>query len=159
LLRGNKGAGIEQTKRKWIFPAETPEGEFCLDENGNEIEHSNAVCKCFIGTTVEASREVVRRSLLHEDNHPSFLSCTITYESQGIVEQEGEAMEGSVKESIAKLWKKLGDIPVDNDGCIEEPFIHLPTVNFPTGTNREDIWHWFEETFGVSVHSLMYPKE
>lgn len=22
---------------------------------------------------------------------------------------------------------------------------------FPTGTNREEIWHWFEEQFNISV--------
>ena len=36
------------------------------------------------------------------------------------------------KEYGTKLWEKFGDIPVDNDGCIEGPFIHLPTVNYPT---------------------------
>jgi hypothetical protein len=89
-----KGGVVESTKeeplaRKWIFMAEIPNGEFCLDENGNEIDRDDAVCKCFIGTIVEASREAVRRGILHEDKHPSFLSCAITYESQGIVEQEG----------------------------------------------------------------------
>ena len=28
--------------------------------------------------------------------------------------------------------------------------------DFPAGTFREDIWHWFEETFDVSVFELMY---
>lgn len=78
----------EPTIRKWIFRVEAQDEEFFLDENGNAIDNGDAVCKCFIGTTVEASREVVRRSLLHEDKHPSFLSSTITYESQGIVEQK-----------------------------------------------------------------------
>lgn len=27
---------------------------------------------------------------------------------------------------------------------------------FPSGTNREEIWHWFEETFDVRVADLMY---
>lgn len=61
------------------------------------------------------------------------------------------------KKLATKLWKKLGDIPIDEDECIDEPFTCPPIVNFPAGTDREYIWHWFEETFDVSVHSLMFP--
>jgi len=48
------------------------------------------------------------------------------------------------------LWGKLGDIPTDNNDCIELPFEH-----FSAGTNREDIWHWFESAFDVRVYDLM----
>ena len=49
------------------------------------------------------------------------------------------------------LWSRLGDTPIDDNECIEESFEH-----FAVGTFREDIWHWFEETFDVKVHDLMY---
>lgn len=39
------------------------------------------------------------------------------------------------------LWRLLGDIPVNDDGFIEESFL-----GFPVGTHREDIWHWFEDS-------------
>jgi len=45
-----------------------------------------------------------------------------------------------------KLWKELGDIPIDKNECIEEPF-----YNFPIGTDRFEIWNWFEDTFNLSV--------
>lgn len=48
------------------------------------------------------------------------------------------------------LWDTLGDVPVDDDGKIEEPFLE-----FPTGTDREEIWHWFEDSFDVSVYKLI----
>ena len=41
--------------------------------------------------------------------------------------------------TLHHLWKQLGDIPVGDDGATEEPFLH-----FDEGTDREDIWHWFE---------------
>lgn len=44
------------------------------------------------------------------------------------------------------LWNKLGDIPIDEQECIEEKFEH-----FEIGTHRETIWHWFEEKFNLSV--------
>jgi len=51
-----------------------------------------------------------------------------------------------------ELWSQLGDIPVNDDGEIETPFL-----NFEAGTDREEIWHWFEETFDLSVaEDLMY---
>lgn len=42
-------------------------------------------------------------------------------------------------------WDMLSDIPVADvhdefeDCAIEQPFLH-----FPAGTDREEIWHWFE---------------
>jgi len=48
------------------------------------------------------------------------------------------------------LWKKLGDIPTDDKDCIELPFQH-----FQVGTHREEIWHWFEDSFGIAVFDLM----
>lgn len=54
---------------------------------------------------------------------------------------------------ILDLWRQFGDIPMDpKTECLEEPF-----QDFPAGTHREDIWHWFEETFLISVaEDLMY---
>jgi hypothetical protein len=50
------------------------------------------------------------------------------------------------------LWADLGDVPVNDDGDIEEEWL-----GFPAGTDREEIWQWFEEEFGISVaEDLMY---
>lgn len=50
--------------------------------------------------------------------------------------------------ALAKeLWQRFGDVPMDPD--TEE--IEKEWNGFPAGTWREDIWHWFEETFNVSV--------
>jgi len=54
-----------------------------------------------------------------------------------------------------ELWKQLGNIPIDEDECIEENFL-----NFEIGTHREYIWHWFESEFNLSVvDDLMFNKE
>jgi hypothetical protein len=45
-----------------------------------------------------------------------------------------------------KLWSQLGDIPVDENGVIEEPYLH-----FPPETPVADIWHWFEAEHDCSV--------
>jgi hypothetical protein len=45
-----------------------------------------------------------------------------------------------------ELWQKLGNIPTNENDEIEEVFLH-----FPIGTDKFEIWHWFEETFDLSV--------
>ncbi len=48
--------------------------------------------------------------------------------------------------SYEQLWEMLGDIPTDDDEDIEEGFL-----DFPIGTHRYEIWHWFEKTFDISI--------
>jgi hypothetical protein len=57
--------------------------------------------------------------------------------------------EDAYKDLAKHLWKKLGDVPTDEegvDGGIDEDFLH-----FSKGTDVYDIWHWFESEFDVSV--------
>jgi hypothetical protein len=51
--------------------------------------------------------------------------------------------------TVEDLWSKLGDIPIDEDECIELKFLH-----FEIGTSRFEIWHWFEETFDIMIGGL-----
>ena len=53
-------------------------------------------------------------------------------------------------EPIEALWSKLGDIPVNDDGIIQESFLW-----WSKGTDREDIWHWFDEKYPGGVIKLM----
>ena len=47
------------------------------------------------------------------------------------------------------LWDCLTDVPVDEKECIETDWL-----DFPKGTHREEIWHWFEKEFEISIHDL-----
>lgn len=62
--------------------------------------------------------------------------------------------KSNITQRAQYIWQKLGDIPTDDDGNIEEAF-----HSFSVGTNREQIWHWIERTFNISVHELMFPSE
>jgi hypothetical protein len=42
-------------------------------------------------------------------------------------------------EEIRKLWDEFSAIPVDNDDRIEEGF-----KDFPAGTDRFEVWRWFD---------------
>ena len=55
-------------------------------------------------------------------------------------------------ENLEELWAEFGDVPMNpKTECIESDWLH-----FPAGTHREEIWHWFEETFDCRVADLMY---
>ena len=44
------------------------------------------------------------------------------------------------------LWEILGDIPVNENDEIETKFLH-----FEVGSDKFDIWDWFEKEFDLSV--------
>lgn len=50
----------------------------------------------------------------------------------------------------SKLWELLGDIPVNEYDEIEIDF-----AGFSAQTPREDIWHWFDKQFDLSVAQRM----
>jgi hypothetical protein len=44
-------------------------------------------------------------------------------------------------EELQNLWDQFGDVPLQEDtDDIDEEFLH-----FPIGTDRFEIWHWFED--------------
>lgn len=42
-------------------------------------------------------------------------------------------------EEIKKLWDEFSEIPVDDDDRILRDF-----RDFPAGTDRFEVWHWFD---------------
>ena len=57
------------------------------------------------------------------------------------------------RKAILELWETLGDIPVDDNQCIELPFLH-----FGEGTALTDVWDWFEEELDYPVYLLQRGK-
>lgn len=53
-----------------------------------------------------------------------------------------------------KLWNEFSDIPLDENECIDEDF-HF----WPKGTDRYEIWYWFEELSPNGIVELLYGKE
>ena len=53
---------------------------------------------------------------------------------------------------LEALWADLADVPVDSDTekLEEDWFI------FPKGTDKEDIWHWFDDRHSKGVAYLLY---
>ena len=62
-------------------------------------------------------------------------------------------MKRTLKE-LQELWNELSDIPVNENDEIEEDFL-----DFPSGTDKFDVWHWFDERCPNNLHDdLMYFK-
>lgn len=54
--------------------------------------------------------------------------------------------------AMEELWEQFGDVSMNPETeCIEEEF-----RGFPVGTNREEIWHWFDERYSKGIAYLMY---
>lgn len=55
-------------------------------------------------------------------------------------------------EELEALWEQLADVPANPDTeKLEEPYLH-----FPVGTDKEDIWRWFDKRHSQGVAYLLY---
>lgn len=53
---------------------------------------------------------------------------------------------------LEELWVSFADVPMNPETeCIEEKF-----MGWEPGTNREEIWHWFDERYSKGVAFLLY---
>ena len=52
-------------------------------------------------------------------------------------------------EDLRQLWTLFGDIAIDDYDLIMEPF-----MDWPAGTDRFDIWHWFDKLYSGGVNEL-----
>ena len=53
-------------------------------------------------------------------------------------------------QQAVEQWDQFQDIPIDDNECIDVPFLH-----FEAGTTRFDIWHWFEEHYDINIGDLI----
>lgn len=73
-------------------------------------------------------------------------SCTVA-----ICEPSGEPSHTVGEFDIQDLWEQFGKVPMNEETeCIEADWLQ-----FKKGTHREEIWHWIEREFRVSVAALM----
>jgi hypothetical protein len=54
-------------------------------------------------------------------------------------------------EVAKKLWKELGDIPVNEDNDLDADFVTHNGTIFEVGTDKFEVWNWFEDNFNISV--------
>ena len=97
-----------------------------------------------------------------EENFKKFLNQIISFAKRQILGNYAFEIGGVVYYKlddieIEKLWNELTDIPFDeseNDLVLSEDWFV-----FDKGTEREDIWHWFDEHHSKGVGWLMNEYE
>ena len=52
-------------------------------------------------------------------------------------------------DDLEKLWEIFGEVSINDNDKIEDYFL-----DFPVGTNRFEIWHWFDEKYPEGVAKL-----
>jgi hypothetical protein len=63
-----------------------------------------------------------------------------------------DAMEYT-DEILEEIWDQFGDIPInDNDEIV------LPFYIWPAGTDRFEIWKWFDQKHSKGVHYLVHER-
>jgi hypothetical protein len=55
-----------------------------------------------------------------------------------------------ILEVAQSLWSALGDIPVNEDDELDADFVNSFNT-FEKGECKFEVWHWFENTFNLSV--------
>ena len=58
-------------------------------------------------------------------------------------------------DELERSWKALGDVPISDDGLLEESF-RTAEAYFGKGTRLDDVWHWFDEQHPFGIKYLMY---
>ncbi len=87
--------------------------------------------------------KVMEKSTTSEiDNLIEILAMTDITSPKYLIDR---AVEKTVTEA-KRLWAELGDIPINEDEEIDIDW-HI----FSKGTDRQEIWHWFENEFDLSV--------
>lgn len=101
--------------------------------------------------TEEGYKPVILR---REDGATVYVPDSDIYYEWEIIETtlEGEPPTlGERDKKLEELWDEFGDVPMDAEECIEDPFL-----SFPAGTDREDIWCWFDERYSKGVAYLLH---
>ena len=52
---------------------------------------------------------------------------------------------------LENLWRDFADVPIDEDERLEEDWF-----KYKKGTDKEDIWHWFDKKHSKGVYYLLY---
>ena len=54
-------------------------------------------------------------------------------------------------EELRGLWLLFSDVSITDEDCIEEEYL-----GFPAGTNRFDVWRWYDARWPGGVYNLAY---
>lgn len=59
---------------------------------------------------------------------------------------------------LETMWRELEDVPVDENESGELILVE-DWYQFKAGTERDEIWHWFDKLYSYGVYSLLYGRK
>lgn len=91
--------------------------------------------------------------------------CSMCLDEDGTCNWDGQT--GICYRMVERLWKDLTDVPFqeDEDGrlILEKEYVMKCGTRviktLPAGTDREEIWHWFDEMHPKGVAYLLNGEE
>lgn len=104
-------------------------------------------------TYMSQHKEVMERMLECLDK---YADCNVPYNTTvDIVIKDVAKNILLCDEVLETLWRAFGDVPINDDDEIEDPFL-----DYPSGTNRFEVWLWFDRNYSRGIAGLACaPKE
>lgn len=78
--------------------------------------------------------------------------CPVCYNTGGLMDVDSGSSFTDME--LKRLWEMFGNIPVGDNDEIQEEFL-----GFSKGTDRIDIWHWFDERHSKGVAYMVYGED
>lgn len=121
-----------------------------------EIDYETAAELYGKGVNMDDAIEHYLSKIEPESEHSLKLAWSISDMEPGNFEDEAAERFSdnrmTASEKAEKLWREFERVPINpQTEKLERDWNTLEYGTFEKGLHREDIWHWFEETFGVSV--------
>ena len=76
-----------------------------------------------------------------------------------VVEYNGEYIILYDDDTLEQLWEEFGDVLIDYPNEFSDGVLSDDWFIFDAGTDKMDIWHWFDERHSNGVHKLMFPND
>lgn len=71
--------------------------------------------------------------------------------------EKTEQLRKRLDRLVEKVWEGLEDIPFYEKESVQ--YIDEDYFEFKKGTEKEEIWHWFDENHSKGIHFLLYEYE
>lgn len=60
---------------------------------------------------------------------------------------------------LEEKWREFADVLIDYTDDYPDGVIANGWFIFDKGTERMDIWHWFDDHYSKGIHALLYPND
>lgn len=142
--------GLSWRSIKWIR-----ENLFARNDPDTDPEHNVCFDIYHVGDGV-LWEAIINDDLTNEKLKSELTNLAYTVDVEGtdwieIADNVLTLPDNPTPEDLSELWGLLGNVPVNNDGEIENRFFE-----YPAGTHREEIWQWFDQHHPEGVVKLMY---